>query len=124
MSLKFGNLSIIDTTRTSITLQAHVNFTNPTNYSATVPYFNINILVNGTVLAQAIAEDVNVRPGNNTNILVKAVWDPTTKGGKEGKGIGKEFLSQYVSGMLWRRPDSAYPTDRSRLQHLPDATSA
>ena len=95
---KIGNLSIIDTSPTSITLQALVNLTNPTNYSATVPYFNINILVNDTVLGQATAEDIYVHPGNNTNIQITAVWDPTKNSGEEGKAIGKELLSQYVSG--------------------------
>lgn len=98
MNLKMGNLSIVDTSKTAITLQAYVNFTNPTNYSATVPYFNINILVNDTVLGQATARGVNVRPGNNTNIMVTAVWDPFTNSGEEGKAVGKEMLSQYVSG--------------------------
>lgn len=98
MNLKIGNLSIVDTSPTSIVLQAHVNLTNPTNYSATVPYFNLNILVNGTLLGQATAKNLEVHPGNNTNLLISAVWDPLTNGGKKGKEAGKELLSQYVSG--------------------------
>jgi hypothetical protein len=97
LSPKIGNLSIIGTSPTSITLQAYVNITNPTNYSATVPYFNINILVNGTILGQATAKDISVHPGNNTNIVVTAVWDPYTNSGIEGKAVGRELLSQYVS---------------------------
>lgn len=97
VNLKIGNLSIMDTSPTSITLSAHVNLTNPTNYSATVPYFNINILVNGTHLGQATAKDIEVHPGNNTNILITAVWDPYTYGGADGKAVGAELLSQYVS---------------------------
>jgi hypothetical protein len=95
---KIYNLSIIDTSRTSINLQAHVNLTNPTNYSATVPYFNINVLVNQTVLGQAIAKNVFVHPGNNTGILVNVVWDPFTHSGETGKKVGKELISQYISG--------------------------
>ncbi|KAJ4294260.1 hypothetical protein N0V90_007950 [Kalmusia sp. IMI 367209] len=95
---KVGNLSIIETSRTSITLQANVNITNPTNYSATVPYFNINILVNKTVVGQAVAKDIYVHPGNNTNLLVTAVWDPYTHSGAQGKEIGRQLLSQYISG--------------------------
>ncbi|KAJ4365270.1 hypothetical protein N0V83_008889 [Neocucurbitaria cava] len=98
VNLKIGNLSIVDTSPTSITLHANVNLTNPTNYSATVPYFNINILVNGTKLGQATAKDVEVHPGNNTNILITAVWDPFTNSGAKGKEVGSELLSQYVSG--------------------------
>jgi len=98
MNLKMGNLSIVETSPTSITLHVHVNFTNPTNYSATVPYFDIDILVNGTHLGHAMARDVEVRPGNNTNVVVSAVWDPYSNGGAKGKQVGAELLSQYVSG--------------------------
>lgn len=93
-----GNLSIVDTSPTSLTLQAHVNFTNPTNYSAVVPYFNIHLMVNDTVIGEAIAENVVVRPGNNTNIVANAIWDPFTHSGEAGVAVGSEFLSQYVSG--------------------------
>ena len=99
LSPKLGNLKILDTDTTSLTLQAQVNFTNPTKYSATVPYFNINILVNGTILGQATATDVAVVPGNNTNVLIKAVYDPFTYSGKKGRAVGRELLSQYISGM-------------------------
>ncbi|KAF2013776.1 hypothetical protein BU24DRAFT_394790 [Aaosphaeria arxii CBS 175.79] len=98
LNLQMGNLSIIDTTRTSITIGAMANLTNPTNYSATVPYVNINILVNDTIVGQAVGENISVHPGNNTNIAVKIVWDPFTHSGDKGKAIGAEFLSQYVSG--------------------------
>ncbi|KAF2269282.1 hypothetical protein CC78DRAFT_509473 [Lojkania enalia] len=98
LSPKIWNLSIVDTSPTSITLQALVNITNPTNYSATIPYFNINILVNNTILAQATVHDVSVYPGNNTNLPVTAVWDPFTHSGENGTAVGRELLSQYVSG--------------------------
>lgn len=89
----------METSRTSITLGVSVNITNPTNYSATVPYFNINILVNKTVVGQAVAKDIYVHPGNNTNLLVTAVWDPYTHSGSDGKEIGRQLLSQYISGI-------------------------
>ncbi|KAL5389076.1 hypothetical protein PMIN06_009599 [Paraphaeosphaeria minitans] len=98
LALKIGNLSIIDTSRRSITLTANVNITNPTNYSATVPYFNINLLVNKTVVGQVTAKDIEVHPGNNTNLLVTAIWDPFTHSGAKGKEIGRQLLSQYISG--------------------------
>lgn len=96
---KIGNLQILDTSKTSLTLTALVNFTNPTEYSATVPFVDINILTNGTLLGHATAKDVSVVPGTNTNILVTAVWDPRALGGEEGHRIGVEFLSQYISGL-------------------------
>ncbi|KAI5195796.1 hypothetical protein E4T39_08092 [Aureobasidium subglaciale] len=95
---KIGNLQILDTGKTSLTLTASVNFTNPTEYSATVPYVDIQILTNGTLLGHATAKDVTVVPGVNTNILVTAVWDPKTMSGEEGHRVGVEFLSQYISG--------------------------
>jgi hypothetical protein len=98
LNVAVGNLSIVKTTPTSMTLQVHVNMTNPTNYSATVPFFSINILVNGTVLGQALINDMHIKPGNNTNLIATALWDPYTNSGAKGKAVGAEMLSQYISG--------------------------
>jgi hypothetical protein len=95
---RIGELKVLSTSKTSINLQAHVNFTNPTDYSAHIPYVNIHILNNGSVIGDGTIQNVDVIPGNNTNILVQATWDPTTFGGKEGAKIGRELLSQYISG--------------------------
>ncbi|KAF1921790.1 hypothetical protein BDU57DRAFT_489898 [Ampelomyces quisqualis] len=98
LNIRVGNLSIIGTTPTSITMQVYVNMTNPSNYSATVPYLSINILVNGTVLGQALIKDMHVKPGNNTNLIATALWDPFTNSGLKGRAVGSEMLSQYISG--------------------------
>ncbi|KAF1983026.1 hypothetical protein K402DRAFT_339257 [Aulographum hederae CBS 113979] len=98
-SPKIGNLSIIDTNPSGLVLQAEVNFTNPTNYSATVPFVDIEILTNDTVLGHAKATDVLVVPGRNEKLIVQAVWDPLTYSGEKGKAVGKEILSQYISGL-------------------------
>lgn len=37
-------------------------------------------------------------PGNNTNILAQAIWDPYKLGGKNGPAVGRELMSQYLSG--------------------------
>jgi hypothetical protein len=95
---KVGDLKILDTSKTSLNLEACVNFTNPTEYSAQIPYINIHILSNGSILGDATARNVSVFPGNNTNILVQATWNPTSLGGKNGSKIGRELLSQYISG--------------------------
>ena len=116
LSPKLGNLSIVDTAPSSITFNAMVNFTNPTNYSATVPYFNINILANGTILGQGTAQDVLVVPGNNTNVPIRAFFDPLAFSGEEGRGVGREFISQYLSGANTAHPWRAR-TDRHRVQH-------
>ena len=97
-SPKVGSLEILDTTESTLTIQARVNVTNPTEYSATVPYMNINLLSNGTILGHATAKHVSVIPGPNHDILVTAIWDPKTSSGEKGLEVGKELLSQYISG--------------------------
>jgi len=95
---KVGDLKVLSTSKTSINLQARVNFTNPTDYSADVPFFNLHILNNGSIIGDATARNVAVIPGNNTNIVVEATWDPTGFGGEKAAEIGRELLSQYISG--------------------------
>ncbi|KAF5869330.1 putative pre-rrna processing protein [Botrytis fragariae] len=98
LNLKVGDLKIFNTGRTSINLQAKINFTNPTEYTARIPYVNIHILNNGSIIGDATVRDISVSRGNNTNVLVEATWDPMTFGGEKGRKIGRELISQYVSG--------------------------
>lgn len=98
LGLKVGDMAIVDTSPTSITLQMKSNFTNPTNYTATIPYFNINVLVNGTLIGSATVENSTVHPGNNTGTVVTVLWDPYNYGGAKGKKVGAEWLSQFISG--------------------------
>lgn len=93
-----GDIKILSTGKTSLALHARINFTNPTEYTAQVPYINIHILNNGSIIGHATAKDIKVTKGNNTNVLVEALWDPATLGGKKGRHIGRELLSQYISG--------------------------
>ena len=97
-SPKVGSLQILDTTKSALVIKAMVNITNPTEYSATVPYVNINLLSNGTLLGHATARGVSVVPGSNRNIEVTAVWDPVGNSGEKGAYAGRELLSQYISG--------------------------
>ncbi|KAL9099107.1 MAG: hypothetical protein Q9163_005348 [Psora crenata] len=90
-----GDLQLLQTAKSSIRLGAKVNITNPTEYSATVPYVNIKILSNGSELGCATARDVFVSPGVNHNIPVQVSWDPS---GETGAAQGRELLSQYISG--------------------------
>ena len=78
-----------------IKLAADVNFTNPTNYSATVPYFDLKLLNNGTELGHAFVRNATITPGNNTNVSIVAFWQPY---GEAALLQGKDVLSQYVSG--------------------------
>ena len=98
LGLKVGDMQIVDTSPTSITLQMKSNFTNPTNYTATIPYFNINVLVNGTLIGSATVENSTVHPGNNSGTVVTVLWDPYNFGGAKGKVVGAEWLSQFISG--------------------------
>ena len=93
-------MRIVETADDSLTLSAAVNFTNPTNYTAEIPYADVNILVNGTVIGHATVKNVGVVRGHNANVPVQAVWEPSRKNGTLGRLIGREFLSQYVSGMI------------------------
>ena len=97
-SPQVGSLRILETTRSSLSLEAKINITNPTEYSAVVPYVNIKMLSNGTEIGHATARNVSVVPGPNHNILVEALWDPLSPSGQKGIAQGKELLSQYISG--------------------------
>jgi hypothetical protein len=81
-----------------LNLEARLNFTNPTDYTAQVPYINIHIMNNGSIIGDVTARNVAVKKGNNTNILVQATWDPSKFGGNKAEKIGSELLSQYISG--------------------------
>jgi len=72
--------------------------TNPTEYAATVPFIDIHIMENGTLLGHATARDLHIVPGENNNLFVTAVYDPLTSGGEEAATVGRELLSQYISG--------------------------
>ena len=116
-------MKILDTSETSLSIQAQVNFTNPTEYSAHVPFVSINILNNGTTLGQATTKDVVVVPGVNENMIVEALWDPLHLSGQTGRAIGRELLSQYISGtdVLLFRNRCWLLTSDLRMEHNFDA---
>lgn len=94
---KVDSLEIVETTQDTLTLSASVNITNPTSYSATVPYIDIHLLSNSTILGHATATNVSIHPGKNTKLPVTAIWDPTST--PNGLAQGRELLSQYISGL-------------------------
>lgn len=91
------DLSVTGTTKTALNLQVKVDFTNPTNYSAVIPYFNLHILHNNSIIGDATVRNQLVTPGNVTDFTVQVSWDPAM-GGAKGRKIGRELLSQYISG--------------------------
>jgi hypothetical protein len=92
------NIQILNTSETGVTMEAMVNFTNPTPYTAQIPYVNLHILNSGYLIGEAIARDVNLTLGNNTGNVIYATWDPWTFGGTESQQVAKRLLSQYLSG--------------------------
>ncbi|KAI0549471.1 hypothetical protein F4679DRAFT_546240 [Xylaria curta] len=94
---KVGSIRVVDSSTNSITLQALVNVTNPTPYTAHVPFVNVHIVANGSVLGDGTIQDVDIVAGNNTNLLVTAKWNPRD-GGSESRKIGRDLISQYLSG--------------------------
>ena len=91
LDLKIGNLELTDTTDSSLSLVVTVNLTNPTNYSAFIPYADVNLSWNRSFLGHASAKGLQVVPGRNENLTVCAIWEPEP-------GDGAELLSRYVSG--------------------------
>jgi len=66
-----------------------------------------------------------MHPGNNTNLLVHVVWDPFTNSGEDGKAVGKELLSQYISGRLFKSSSLHLLTCQVTTRHSPsNATMA
>ncbi|KAI1499801.1 hypothetical protein F5X99DRAFT_388622 [Biscogniauxia marginata] len=94
---RVGSLKVLDTSVDTITLQALVNITNPTPYTAHVPFVNVHVLKNGSVIGDATIEDVDIAKGLNTNMVVTAKWNPSI-GGIIGRQVGRELISQYISG--------------------------
>jgi len=92
-----GGIRILETTYTSMRMEAIVNLTNPTPYSAYIPSVNVHILSNGSLVGIAAAQGLRVGPGNNTNLVVGATWNPSL-GGDDGVLAGRDLLSQYISG--------------------------
>ena len=99
IDIHVGNLEIIKTTEEVIILNALVNFTNPTNYSASLPYAGVNLSWNGTKLGSVTVQDVTISPGENLLVPVTALWDPARRSGEEGVQHSRELISRYVSGM-------------------------
>ncbi|KAI1266138.1 hypothetical protein F5Y18DRAFT_382556 [Xylariaceae sp. FL1019] len=113
LSPTIGSLRVLDTSSDSISLQALVNVTNPTPYTAIVPYVNIHVIANGSILGDATIENANIVKGKNTDLLVTARWTPH-RDGSRGQKIGRDLISQYISG--WNTSITIKP----HLQSIPN----
>jgi hypothetical protein len=88
----------VKTSASSLTINALVNVTNPTEYSASIPYADIHVLKNGSLLGHATVRDLHIKPGHNPHLLIRVVYAPLYMGGQKAKEVGREMLSQYISG--------------------------
>lgn len=91
-------IRVLNTSETGMHMQALVNVTNPTLYTASIPYVNAHVFSHGHRIGEVTAENLDVKVGNNTNILVTAIWDPSTFGGDLARAAGQRLLSDYLSG--------------------------
>ncbi|KAJ4307102.1 regulator of (H+)-ATPase in vacuolar membrane [Collariella sp. IMI 366227] len=119
---KIGHVEITDTTPASLSLQALVNITNPTPYSAYIPFVSIHIECNGTTIGKAQAENLHLKTGNNTNLPVSATWNPSM-GGEAGLRHGRDLLSQYLSGYNTTVTIRTHRHTIPALPHLGEALS-
>lgn len=98
LKLRVSDPQILNTSDSGVTLQALVNLTNPTPYTATVPYINVHIMKQGFMVGEVIARNVRFQMGNNSNLDIRATWDPAVFGGGQGRRVGRRLLSEYLSG--------------------------
>jgi hypothetical protein len=101
------SLQVKKTTPSSLSLLVNLNFTNPTEYAATIPEISVLLSYNGTRLAYIIANELNVVPGPNSDMQVEIDWDPSGLSGDAGVLAGRRLLSRYISGEPLL-PDSLY----------------
>ncbi|EAU34560.1 conserved hypothetical protein [Aspergillus terreus NIH2624] len=92
-SLKLGA-----STASSLTIETTLNVTNPTEYSATVPFVDLRMLYNATRVAHVTARNLSIVPGVNSGLSVDLQWSPFDLDGQDGANAGRELVSQYISG--------------------------
>jgi hypothetical protein len=117
------DLRIMETTKSTLNIQAVVNVTNPTNYSISIPYVSIHLIANDTVLGYMIAENMHIVPGWNNGTIGLAKWDPIGLSGEKGHKVGNELLSQFMSGISCLSiPRSTFNTDMHQAIIPPSAS--
>lgn len=79
-------------------MRASVNLTNPTPYTASIPYVTVHVIKDGHIIGEVSAKDAHFQLGNNTNMVVYAAWDPVLFGGEASHEISRRLLSEYLSG--------------------------
>ncbi|PHH93194.1 hypothetical protein CDD83_10743 [Cordyceps sp. RAO-2017] len=95
---QFGDLRLVNSSATSMNLRAVVNLTNPTAYTAVIPFLSVHVMKQGYVIGEAVVRDLDLGLGRNSNISVSATWDPLALGHEYGRRVGRRLLSDYLSG--------------------------
>ncbi len=114
---RVGNIWIRNTTATAVRLECAVNFTNPTQYTASVPYINLHIVSGDNILGNVTVQDLLVGQGNVTDVTVSASWDPAGLGGDTSREAGRKLISDYLSG---KNTSVTIRSHRGTLPNLPD----
>jgi hypothetical protein len=96
---KVGKMTVLETTKMTVFLGAETAFHNPTEYSAIVPYADLYLYANDTMIGNVTVRNIKVKRGQNENIPLQALWTPFADGAK-GRKVARDVLSQFVSGML------------------------
>ncbi|KAE8150086.1 hypothetical protein BDV25DRAFT_155026 [Aspergillus avenaceus] len=91
-------IELVSTTASSLDLRAKINLTNPSPYSAAVPFVDLVLFYNKSKVAHITARDLNIVPGVNSGIDADLQWNPLELDGPMGVTAGQEMLSRYVSG--------------------------
>ncbi|KAA8649121.1 hypothetical protein EYZ11_000666 [Aspergillus tanneri] len=92
------SLELGPTTESSLVVKAKVNITNPSPYSASVPFVDLLLIYNATKVAHITGRDLMLVPGVNTGLSLDLEWSPLDLDGPTGQNAGRELISQYVSG--------------------------
>jgi hypothetical protein len=93
-----GELKVISSSKHWIEVEALVNITNPTPYTGYIPFVNVHLYKNDSMVGEATAENVTLGLGENSNLRVRGKWNPLGMGGAAAEQIGLELISQYISG--------------------------
>ncbi|KAL1968834.1 hypothetical protein VTN77DRAFT_1195 [Rasamsonia byssochlamydoides] len=92
------SVEVLHSSESTLLLNATINFTNPTQYSAHIPFVDTLLLYNGTAVAHLTARNLSVVPGVNAGVNIEALWNPLDCSGGAGVTAGREFISHYISG--------------------------
>ncbi|KAL4978077.1 hypothetical protein BDW66DRAFT_130926 [Aspergillus desertorum] len=92
------SLELGATTESSLLVETVLNFTNPTQYAASVPLLDLLLVYNDTKVAHLTAKNVTIVPGTNTGINVNLQWCPLDLGGPPAVLAGQDLISRFISG--------------------------